>query len=563
VFLEFYKLREQPFGVTPDPRYLYLGNAHRKALAHLLYSIETKRGFSALIAEPGMGKTSLLFQILESMQDSARTAFLFQTVGDSRELLRCLLYDLAIKCASEDPSVMRETLNANLLQELHSGKQVIVVFDEAQNLDSKILETIRLLSNFETTKQKLMHIVLAGQPALADKLSDGSMTQLRQRIATIVRLDPFSGEEVAAYVHHRLQTAGLEGPSMFTADALELIARVSQGIPRNINNLCFQALSIGFARQSAEIGAPIMQEVVSEVQLVAPLAGRTVRRVSTPTAAAPRGVPSPQPAGPGERVRPGEPVHLRELARLGAWEEMRPSPPRSSRLKWLAGLACLAALPAAMIALSDTRLGLSDTLPGKISERVVNAVLGTTSRSPSPVPSEPSNEPKAPARAASDSSTGDSPSLPLSSGQATAPNAGARGSLSPNADAGQPNGNASGSGSSARPKSNREHDRANPATTETDTLFASNQSYERSRAGTVRDIPATIQILRSETVFQLAVELYGHSNWIIVEALCAANPEIHDPYSVLTVGQTIRLPSDLVTVTQDYNNSHGAVRPSR
>jgi type II secretory pathway predicted ATPase ExeA/phage tail protein X len=560
VFLEFYRLREQPFGVTPDPRYLYLGNAHRKALAHLLYSIETKRGFSALIAEPGMGKTSLMFQILESMQDSARTAFLFQTVADSRELLRCLLYDLAIKCASEDPSVMRETLNANLLQELRSGKQVIVVIDEAQNLDSKILETIRLLSNFETTKQKLMHIVLAGQPELAAKLSDASMTQLRQRISTIVRLEPFTGEEVAAYVHHRLQTAGLEGPSMFTPDALELIARVSQGIPRNINSLCFQALSIGFARQAVQIGTSIIEEVVSEVQLVAPLARPTARRAVGP---APRGVPGLQPARPGETVRSSEPVHLGEFARLGAWEEMRPSPPRSSRLKWLAGLACLAALPAAMIALSDTRLGLSDTLPGQISERVVNAVLGTTNRTPSPVPSEPPNEPKAAAPAASSDLPADSPSPPTSSRGATTPNTATRGSLPSNADAGQPDGRTSGSGSSPKSKSNREHDRANPENPESDRLLASNQGHEPSRPGALRNLPATIQILRPETVFQLAVELYGHSNWIIVEALCAANPEIHDPYSVLTVGQTIRLPSDLVTVTQDYNNSHGAVRPSR
>src|SRR5580692_6601977 len=158
MFLEFYNLREQPFGVTPDPRFLYFGSTHREALASLLYAIETKRGFSALVAEPGMGKTSLLFRMLETLKGSARTAFLFQTEGDSRELLRSLLHDLGISVSGQDPVAMHDALNEGLLQELQAGRQVVVVIDEAQNLDGKVLETIRLLSNFETSTQKLMHI---------------------------------------------------------------------------------------------------------------------------------------------------------------------------------------------------------------------------------------------------------------------------------------------------------------------------------------------------------------------------------------------------------------------
>ncbi len=117
MFLEFYNLREQPFGVTPDPRFLYFGSTHREALASLLYAVEAKRGFSALVAEPGMGKTSLLFRMLESLRDTARTAFLFQTEGDSRELLRCMLHDLGINVASQDPVAMHEALIEGLLQE--------------------------------------------------------------------------------------------------------------------------------------------------------------------------------------------------------------------------------------------------------------------------------------------------------------------------------------------------------------------------------------------------------------------------------------------------------------
>jgi general secretion pathway protein A len=547
VFLEFYKLREQPFGVTPDPRFLYLGDAHRRALGSLVYSIQTKRGFSALIAEPGMGKTSLLFQILDSLQDSARTAFLFQTVGDSRELLRCLLHDLAVKCASEDPSVMREALNSNLLQELRAGKQVVVVIDEAQNLDGKILETVRLLSNFETTRQKLMHIVLAGQPGLAKKLSDASMTQLRQRISTIVRLEPFRGEDVVAYVNHRLQTAGLEGPCMFTQDALELIARASQGVPRNINNLCFQALSVGYATQSKQIDLPIVRGVASELQLTELSGGPRGRREIAPAA-----LPAPAPAQ-------FEPVRLGEFASLGAWDEARASTPRSSRMKWLAGLACLAALPAAVIALSDTRLGLSETLPGQISERVMSAVLGNASRSQSPVASGLGDESKSTVPNVSEESHPNLSPPALSPDQASA-TGGATPTVTPNPNVAQMNGNASSSNPSARSK--QEITRLKSAKPESETPSANNQSRARIRSDAGRDAPATVQILRPETVFQLAVELYGHSNWIIVEALCAANPDIRDPYSVLTVGQTVRLPSNLVTVTQDYN-SRAAIRRSR
>ena len=551
MLLDFYNLREQPFGVTPDPRYLYLGSAHRKAFDSLLYSIENKRGFSAIIAEPGMGKTSLLFGILDALQDSARTAFLFQTVEDSRELLRCLLYDLAIKCASEDAAVMRDTLNANLLQELRSGKQVVVVIDESQNLDGRILEAVRQLSNFETKKQKLMHIVLAGQPGLGRKLNEPSMTQLRQRISTIVRLEPFHPDEVNAYVNHRLQTAGLEGPSMFVPEALALIARVSQGIPRNINNLCFQALSAGYAAQSKQIGLSIVRRVVSELQLVSPSLGAPARQTSAGAelAAAPPAVPS----------APSDSIRLGEFQRLGAWEDTNAAPAGSRRLKWLAGLACLAALPAALLALSDARFGLSQTVPGQISERVVNAVLSPwRADSVTPESSERAAGPNSPAATVPQVN---SPPPATASNASGATDGAAASAMSSSAPVNEPR---SAAAQQTKPEKT---DAATAKSTVEEDLEASNQNrgelgrIRAEHAGT-RDMPSTVQIQRSETLFQLAVELYGHSNWIIVEALCAANPDIHDPYAVLRVGQMVRLPTDLVTVTQDYN-SKGTPRRSR
>ena len=171
MFLEFYKLREQPFSDTPDPRFLYLSPTHGEALASLFYGIETGRGFLAFIAEPGMGKTTLLFQLLESLRGSARTAFLFQTQCDSRELLRYLLADLEIDTREKNLAWMHEQLKRVLIGAASAGKRFVVFIDEAQNLSESALETVRLLSDFETPGSKLMQIVLAGQPQLADKLT--------------------------------------------------------------------------------------------------------------------------------------------------------------------------------------------------------------------------------------------------------------------------------------------------------------------------------------------------------------------------------------------------------
>ena len=164
MLLKFFGLREHPFGVTPDPRYLYLSPGPREALASLFYGIESERGFLALIAPPGMGKTTLLFHLLEKFRTSARTAFLFQTQCTSREFMRFLLAELGYETGDHDFVRMHEEFNQHLLREARAGNRFIVVVDEAQNLDPSVLETIRLLSDFETPQAKLLQIVLAGQP---------------------------------------------------------------------------------------------------------------------------------------------------------------------------------------------------------------------------------------------------------------------------------------------------------------------------------------------------------------------------------------------------------------
>jgi general secretion pathway protein A len=268
MFLDFYGLKEEAFGVTPDPRFLYLSPEHREALASVYYGIESGRGFMALIAVPGMGKTTLLFHLLERFRSSARTAFLFQTQCNSREFLRFLLNEFSCESGlGQDPVVMHEEFNRLLLQEARAGRRCIVIVDEAQNLDPSVLETIRLLSDFETPRAKLLQIVLAGQPELANKLARPSLAQLRQRISLIGRLSPLPPDEIRKYIAYRLKIAGLNEQRIFTEEACEMIAELSLGIPRNINNLCFNALSLGFALRQPTISADIMREVAADFDL--------------------------------------------------------------------------------------------------------------------------------------------------------------------------------------------------------------------------------------------------------------------------------------------------------
>jgi len=267
MFLDYYRLREQPFGVTPDPRFLYFSPAHREALASLFYGIDAGRGFLALIAEPGMGKTTLLFQLLKRLKGSVRSAFLFQTQCDSHELLRYLLEAWGLDSRGKDLVQMHAQLNEFLYTEAVAGRRVAVFIDEAQNLSDTVLETVRLLSDFEAADRKLLQIVLAGQPELAHRLMRPGLAQLRQRISVVAGLQRLPAAETFRYVNHRLQVAGYDGPELFTAAALTLIAERSEGIPRNINNICFNAMSLGCAMGGKKIEAQVVEEALHDLSL--------------------------------------------------------------------------------------------------------------------------------------------------------------------------------------------------------------------------------------------------------------------------------------------------------
>ena len=284
MFLDFFGLREQPFGVSPDPKYLYFSPSHREALASLFYGIETGRGFLALIAEPGMGKTSLLFQLLERLKGSIRSAFLFQTQCDSRELLRYLLEALGVEGGPEADLVqLHSRLNQFLLAETAAGRRVVVFIDEAQNLSDSALETVRLFSNFEATDRKLFQIVLSGQPELARRLKNPRLAQLSQRIAVLAGLKSLRVTETLEYIHHRLQIAGHFGHEIFSSASVDIVAKASHGIPRNINNICFNAMSLACAMGRQRIDPEIVQEALNDLSLNCLVEKSQILRHITPT----------------------------------------------------------------------------------------------------------------------------------------------------------------------------------------------------------------------------------------------------------------------------------------
>jgi general secretion pathway protein A len=269
MLLQYFGFQHDPFGATPDPRCLYLSGTHREALASLEYGFLNNRGFTAMIAPPGMGKTTLLCRFLENTRGTARTVFLFDIDAECepREFVAYILRDIGITPA-QTSSEMHEQLTNALAKENRAGRKFVVVIDEAQNLSDTVLERVRLLTNFETSQGKLMQVVLSGQPQLSDRLLKESLVQLRQRISTICRIKPLSAEETVAYIDYRLKVAGYDGEPLFTDDALKLIVEAGGGTPRIINNLCFNALSICCALNSKKVDASMVSEAIADLHLI-------------------------------------------------------------------------------------------------------------------------------------------------------------------------------------------------------------------------------------------------------------------------------------------------------
>jgi len=268
MYLDYYNLRETPFSLTPDPRFLFLSARHREALDHLLYGIRERKGFVQITGEVGAGKTTICRAALERLDPGYKTALVLNPLLSSSQLLRTILVELGVDPpARTDRALYLERLNAFLLAQVPLGREVVLFVDEAQDLSPELLEQIRLLSNLETDRQKLLQIVLLGQPELARTLDRPELRQLRQRIAVRYHLPPLSRDEVELYVHWRLQVAGARnGRPSFTPRAIRRLHRYSRGIPRLVNAACDTALLAGYVDGVDELGPDHVRRAVRELE---------------------------------------------------------------------------------------------------------------------------------------------------------------------------------------------------------------------------------------------------------------------------------------------------------
>lgn len=265
--LEFYGLREQPFGPAPDARFTYLGKSYREALASVCLGLRAGHGLQALIAAPGLGKTMVLLHLLEHLKHGARTAFLFHTLCDAPSFFRQVVAQLGGAPGDTDVVTMLGTVRATLARERRLGRKVVLVIDEAHHLDTAALETVRLLSGCEAPARSSLQIVLAGQPLLAERLLEPELESLTQRLSTIAQIGPLDGGEPLAYVTHRFRVAGRADAAVVHDDALQLTAAATRGVPRAINTVLQAALNLGYAVGAAAIDRDIVAEVLRDRDL--------------------------------------------------------------------------------------------------------------------------------------------------------------------------------------------------------------------------------------------------------------------------------------------------------
>ncbi len=267
MYCAYYGFKEKPFTVTPNPRYMFLSKNHKEAFAHLLYGIDNHSGFIVLTGEVGTGKTTVLRTLLVQFDTTAiRSALILNPCISAQELLRAINREFAIPWEGMSAQELLEGLNCFLLEEKKEGRTVVLVIDEAQNLEPQVLEQIRLISNLETETDKLIQIVLAGQPELAELLGKPELRQLEQRVTVRYHLSAMDFKDTAAYVEHRLEVAGGWRAAIFSKRALKKIFASSCGIPRLINIICDRALLIGYIEESREISGRMADRAITEVR---------------------------------------------------------------------------------------------------------------------------------------------------------------------------------------------------------------------------------------------------------------------------------------------------------
>lgn len=267
MYNDFYKLTENPFNITSDPSFFFSSIRHEEAFNHLNYGIRSRKGIIVITGEIGTGKTTLCRTLLNRLDDKIKTALILNPSFSDLQLLQMMINDLGIKCQKKSKLDLVGAITLFLVEESSRGNNVAVIIDECQNLNIRQLEQIRLLSNLETEKEKLLQIILVGQPELCDKLNNPALRQLNQRVTVRYHILPLDKDEISRYIHHRLKIAGASPKLQFTANAINAIFTHSKGTPRLINILCDRALLAGFVRETFTIDEDLIHDSAKEMQI--------------------------------------------------------------------------------------------------------------------------------------------------------------------------------------------------------------------------------------------------------------------------------------------------------
>jgi general secretion pathway protein A len=339
VYLQFFGFAERPFNVTPDPRFLYLSAHHQEALAILTYGVRERKGFLVLTGEVGSGKTTLLHTLLDRLDPNVRAAYLFNTSLSQADLMRAVVEDFGVPTTATSVGDLLAELNAWLIDRLVREENSVLIIDEAQNLSPELLESVRLLSNLETSREKLLQLVLVGQPELNLTLNHPSLRQLKQRISLRYHIPPLTRTETLDYIVQRLRIAGASG-RIFTDRALDEIYYYSRGIPRLINILADNGLLTAYARGQRVVDDGAVSEAVRDLELTGETGFRDLAAAEAGDAdAVMRKEPEAQPAWAGGAT--GAP----------------PAPaPHRGRRRWIGGLVVVVVL-AGLVAVAAGDLG--------------------------------------------------------------------------------------------------------------------------------------------------------------------------------------------------------------
>ena len=277
MYEKFYGFRERPFEITPDPKFVYLSEVHQEALAYLEYAVREGKGFSVITGEAGTGKTTLVHMLLSRLDGNVRTSYIFNPILDRADFLNYVCDDLGIESGGMKSRGQSLTALHNFLLDCFTrNEKVFLIIDEAQSMERGLLQEVRLLTNLETSKNKLLHVILLGQPELNDTLEEPRFRPLKQRITVRYHLRHLNLKETKEYILYRLKRSGSRDIAIFDSGSIQEIYRYSKGIPRLINILCDNALLTGFAQEKNRIGKDIIRDVIGDLEGPKKTAGRRV-----------------------------------------------------------------------------------------------------------------------------------------------------------------------------------------------------------------------------------------------------------------------------------------------